>query len=100
MKNKILNSSAFFSFSKYLENKLSEVGRFAFFAKKALVSIFNPPSRWKEIFKYIDFVGNHSLGIILLTGTFSGLALTFQIWLGFNLLVQGIWLGQQWLLLF
>jgi len=93
MKNKILNSSAFFSFSKYLENKFSEVGRFAFFAKKALVSIFNPPSRWKEILKYIDFVGNHSLGIILLTGTFSGLALTFQIWLGFNLFSAGDLVG-------
>ena len=84
MKNHAI-TSLLYRFVKYIERVLSEVGQFAFFTKKAFVSIFKPPSRLKEIFKCIDFVGNHSIGIILLTGVFTGLALTFQIWLGFKM---------------
>ena len=85
--------SPLYKFGKYIEETISEVGKFAFFTQKVFASLFRPPSRLKEIFKHIDFVGNHSIGIIVLTGTFTGLALTFQIWLGFNLFSAGDLVG-------
>lgn len=88
MKNLIMNSPLY-KFGKYIEETITEVGHFAFFTKKVFAALFKPPSRLREIFRYIDFVGNHSLGIIILTGTFTGLALTFQIWLGFNMFSAG-----------
>jgi phospholipid/cholesterol/gamma-HCH transport system permease protein len=83
------SNSSVYRFAKYIEETISEVGQFAFFTKKAIASIFKPPSRLRETFKHIDFVGNHSFAIIILTGTFTGLALTFQIWLGFNMFSAG-----------
>ena len=88
MKSPIMNSP-FYKFGKYIEKTVLEVGEFTFFTRRAVLSIFKTPSRFREIFKYTDFVSNHSIGIILLTGTFSGMALTFQIWLGFNMFSAG-----------
>lgn len=68
-------------------------GEFFFFSQKALRAIFSKPFRPDQIFKHIDFVGNQSLGIILLTGAFTGLALTFQIWVGFSQLSAGDLVG-------
>lgn len=43
------------------------------------------PYRWEEFFKQLEFVGNKSLLIIFLTGIFTGLALSLQIYLGFSM---------------
>lgn len=47
--------------------------------------IFARPFRIDEAIKHMEFVGNKSVLIILLTGSFTGLALSFQIYLGFKL---------------
>lgn len=51
----------------------------------AISSIFKAPFRWEEIFKHLEFVGARSVGIVLVTGSFTGLALSLQIYLGFSL---------------
>lgn len=80
-------------FQKRFLDPVEAAGRFFIFSRYALASIFQKPFRYAEILKYIDFVGNQSIGIILLTGAFTGLALTFQIWVGFSLLGAGDLVG-------
>lgn len=72
---------------------LETLGKFFFFSQEALKSIFQYPVRYGEIIKHFEFVGNQSVGIILLTGAFTGLALTFQIWIGFSILGAGDLVG-------
>ena len=47
--------------------------------------VFKKPSRIDEIIRHMEFVGNKSILIILLTGSFTGMAMSFQIYLGFQL---------------
>jgi phospholipid/cholesterol/gamma-HCH transport system permease protein len=70
---------------KPFESLLLTLGHFCIFAAAAIRSIFRKPYRFEEIFKQLEFVGNKSLSIIFLTGIFTGLALSLQIFLGFSL---------------
>lgn len=84
------------NFTKLIEkfqDPFEEVGRFFIFSGKALKSLFDQPFRYAEILKHIDFVGNKSVGIIILTGIFTGLALSFQLWIGFSMLGAGDLVG-------
>lgn len=78
---------------KRVLSPVESAGRFFLFSVEALKSVFAKPFRYGEILKHLDFVGNQSIGIIILTGTFTGLALTFQIWVGFSLLGAGDLVG-------
>jgi phospholipid/cholesterol/gamma-HCH transport system permease protein len=69
----------------YLENLILTLGHFCIFSAGALRSIFQRPYRFEEIFKQLEFVGNKSVSIIFLTGVFTGLALSLQIYLGFSM---------------
>ncbi len=60
-------------------------GRTAIFFVQSSKLIFTKPYRFDELVKHIEFVGNRSLIIIALTGLFTGLALSYQIFLGFSL---------------
>ncbi len=62
-----------------------ESGRVILFFNDAAKLVFVGPSRLEEIIKHIEFIGNGSLLIILLTGAFTGMALSYQIYLGFYL---------------
>ena len=64
---------------------LVEAGRVAIFFIESVQLIFVKPYRFDELIKHIEFVGNKSLVIIVLTGSFTGMALSYQIYLGFNL---------------
>ncbi len=55
------------------------------FAGQSISLIFQKPFRWDEIIAHMEFVGNKSVVIICLSGVFTGLALSFQIYLGFKL---------------
>lgn len=70
---------------KLLESLLLTLGHFFIFAWAGIRSIFQKPYRWEEIFKQLEFVGNKSVIIIFLTGIFTGLALSLQIYLGFSM---------------
>ncbi len=60
-------------------------GRSLLFFIESVKLIFAKPSRIEEIVKHMEFIGNKSILIISLTGAFTGMALSFQIYLGFNL---------------
>lgn len=64
---------------------IDEVGSISLFAVSSLKLLFSKPSRYNELIKHMEFVGNQSIGIICLTGLFTGLALSLQIYLGFKM---------------
>lgn len=64
---------------------INETGKIVLFFTESLRLIFVGPSRFAEIIKHMEFIGNQSVGIICLTALFTGLALSFQIYLGFKI---------------
>lgn len=62
-----------------------ETGKVVLFFTESAKLVFAKPSRFSEIIKHMEFIGNQSVGIICLTGFFTGLALSFQIYLGFKM---------------
>lgn len=65
--------------------KISRIGEVSVFAGSSLRLLFTQPYRYTEVVKHMEFIGNESVGIITLTSLFTGLALSFQIYLGFKL---------------
>lgn len=62
-----------------------KTGSVVIFAYESLSLAFAQPYRYNEIIRHMEFVGNQSIGIITLTSIFTGLALSFQVYLGFKL---------------
>ncbi len=71
--------------NKWIKENLSEVGQIVIFTGSTLALIGKKPFRYLEIVRQMEFVGYRSIMIIALTGVFTGLALSFQIYLGFKL---------------
>ena len=68
-----------------LKNLVLHIGEISLFAVSSLKLLFTQPYRYSEVIKHMEFIGNQSVGIISLTSIFTGLALSFQIYLGFKL---------------
>lgn len=66
-------------------NFAREVGLIVYFMAQSIHALFQKPFRYLEIIRHMEFIGNQSIFIISLTGLFTGLALSFQIYLGFKL---------------
>jgi phospholipid/cholesterol/gamma-HCH transport system permease protein len=64
---------------------VKETGQLALFMTSSLRLLFTAPSRMNEVIKHMEFIGNQSIGIIMLTSLFTGLALSFQVYLGFKI---------------
>lgn len=62
-----------------------ELGLMVVFGASSIRASFQKPSRYLEIIRHMEFVGNKSIFIISLTGLFTGLALSFQVYLGFKI---------------
>src|SRR4051794_10004742 len=62
-----------------------DAGRGCIFFWESIKLAFRPPLRFEEIVKHMEFIGNKSVLIIALTSVFTGLALSYQIYLGFAL---------------
>lgn len=62
-----------------------EAGKTILFFTTSIRLLFTKPSRFKDLLIHMEFVGNQSVLIIMLTGAFTGLALSYQIYIGFNL---------------
>ena len=62
-----------------------ETGRTIIFFKQSFPLLFTQPYRFGEIIRHMEFIGNKSIFIIALTGAFTGMAMSYQIYLGFNL---------------
>lgn len=67
-----------------VKESLREVGDIAIFGYTSLKLSFAKPSRYSEIIKHMEFVGNQSVFIVALTALFTGLAISFQLYLGFK----------------
>ena len=63
----------------------TDVGRSAIFFYQSASSLFSKPFRVQEIIQHMEFIGNQSVLIIALTSAFTGMALAYQIFLGFKL---------------
>lgn len=72
-----------------IEERLGEfvrdTGAIASFLWSSLRLSVQRPYRYLELVRHMEFVGNESILIITLTGVFTGLALSFQIYLGFKM---------------
>lgn len=68
-----------------IEGFIQEIGLISIFAGQSVRLLFVKPYRYGEILKHMEFIGNQSVGIITLTSIFTGLALSFQVYLGFKL---------------
>ncbi len=66
-------------------NFIFQVGLLFSFSFQSLRSFFKKPYRWEDLIQHIEFVGNQSVFIIILTGVFTGMAVSFQIYLGFRM---------------
>jgi phospholipid/cholesterol/gamma-HCH transport system permease protein len=64
---------------------ITATGALMRFGAQSIRLIFSSPFRWDEIIAHMEFVGNKSVVIICLSGVFTGLALAYQIYLGFKL---------------
>ncbi|MEK6773320.1 MAG: ABC transporter permease [Bdellovibrionota bacterium] len=71
---------------EYFRNFVKEVGDIFLFLVNSVRLLFMKPYRILEITKHMEFIGNQSLGIIILTSLFTGLAMSFQIYLGFKII--------------
>jgi phospholipid/cholesterol/gamma-HCH transport system permease protein len=60
---------------------LASLGRFGVFFGQAVLRIFIPPFKWRQLLQRIHFIGVRSLSIILLTGAFTGMVLALQTFL-------------------
>lgn len=64
---------------------IRNTGEIILFFIESMRLFFKKPYRILETIKHMEFVGNQSIFIISLTALFTGLALSFQIYLGFKL---------------
>ncbi len=62
-----------------------EVGALSRFGLHGYRLFFTKPYRWSELVTHMEFIGNKSVGIILMSGFFTGIALAYQIYLGFKM---------------
>ncbi len=63
---------------------VNQVGEITGFASKSIRLIFRQPLRIQELISHMEFVGNQSVTIICLSAVFTGMALAFQLFLGFK----------------
>lgn len=68
-----------------LVEMVKEIGQIGIFFYRTMRVSIQRPYRMSELMRHMEFIGNQSVFIITLTGLFTGLALSFQIYLGFKL---------------
>jgi phospholipid/cholesterol/gamma-HCH transport system permease protein len=59
---------------------LSGLGLCGLQFREAVTQTFRRPYRWALLLKQLEFIGNKSLGVVLLTGMFTGMVMTFQLY--------------------
>lgn len=82
--NTMLDDSFFLVF-RWSKDLLIETGKTSIFLWESFKLIWTRPYRYEEFVRHMEFIGNRSVLIIVLTGVFTGLAMSYQIYLGFKL---------------
>ena len=54
------------------------LGKFGLLFSRAVTLTIRPPFRLHLFIKQMEFIGNKSLGVVILTGMFTGMVMTFQ----------------------
>lgn len=72
------------SLGSFVLNVLNSFGQFAFFLLAAIKVAFTSRLKLAKLFAQMKGIGVDSLSIILLTGTFTGMVLAFQSYIGFR----------------
>jgi phospholipid/cholesterol/gamma-HCH transport system permease protein len=67
------------SVGSWVTGRLTNLGAFGMYLYEICRQAVTPPIRWDLIFQHLEFVGNQSLNIILLTGFFTGAVFALQI---------------------
>jgi phospholipid/cholesterol/gamma-HCH transport system permease protein len=62
-----------------------EVGEISRFGIEGFRLFLSRPFRWSELITHMEFIGNKSVGIIIMSGFFTGVALAYQLYLGFKI---------------
>lgn len=75
----------FYGIWNFIYRLFSDSGKAVLFFVESSKLIFKRPYRFDEVIKHMEFIGNKSVIIIALTGSFTGLALAYQIYQGFKL---------------
>lgn len=57
---------------------IKTLGKIGFLLVEAFICLFKPPLRWRLYLKQLEFIGNKSLSVIILTGLAIGAILTLQ----------------------
>ncbi|HVK59951.1 MAG TPA: hypothetical protein VM432_00315 [Bdellovibrionales bacterium] len=76
--------AVFLAIWRTIKGFIIETGEVVQFAIEAMRQAFAQPFRGPDLISHMYFVGNKSIVIIALSGVFTGLALAFQIYLGFK----------------
>jgi phospholipid/cholesterol/gamma-HCH transport system permease protein len=77
----------------YFQTAISDVGFFALFCYDGLRLAFRKPFRYGELLQHMEFIGNKSVLIICLTGLFTGMVFSFQVYQGFKIVNAGNLVG-------
>lgn len=77
----------------YIQTVLQDVGIFTVFCFDSFKWGFRHPFRYGELLQHIEFIGNKSVLIICLTGLFTGMVFSFQVYQGFKIVNAGNLVG-------
>jgi phospholipid/cholesterol/gamma-HCH transport system permease protein len=69
---------------KRVQQFVVQTGELVEFGWHSTILFFSNPFRFSELILHMEFIGNKSVLIILLSGLFTGMALAYQIYLGFK----------------
>ncbi|MBP1745799.1 MAG: organic solvent resistance transporter permease [Deltaproteobacteria bacterium] len=67
-----------------LEKFVREFGRVSMMLAESILLGFRPPFKLNYIFKQMEFIGVHSVFVVILTGIFTGMVLALQSYYGFR----------------
>jgi phospholipid/cholesterol/gamma-HCH transport system permease protein len=70
---------------EWLRGFILETGEYVIFGSAAVRLFFSRPFRARELIEQVEFIGNKSIGIICMTGLFTGMAISYQLYLGFKI---------------
>lgn len=74
------------SLGSFVIESVEGLGEFISFIAKAFFWFVRPPFRWRLYFEQLYFVGNKSIFIVLLSGSFTGMVMAYQTYFGFKLI--------------
>jgi len=64
---------------------VEECGRIMLLLLSTISWMFRPPFRFRVVFRQMEFVGVNSVGVVLITGAFTGMVLALQTYHGFKM---------------